>query len=157
MKLTTKYLLALITTLLVLNLSVAKAVKPSRTSGMGSLAYTGPAGPAGAVGPAGADGSAGQRGAAGQRGPAGPAGLQGPRGADAPVHMVGESYQGGIIFWVDPDGQHGLIAARADQSSGIQWYNGTYFVTNATADGIYAGAKNTEVIISTQTKCGSCL
>jgi hypothetical protein len=58
------------------------------------------------------------------------------------------------VFWVDVTGQHGLIAARADQSGGIQWYNGTYFVTNATADGIYAGAKNTEVIISTQTTVG---
>jgi len=147
-KLTTKYLLALITAILLLNLSAAEAVKPSRTSGMGSLAYTGPAGPAGAVGPAGADGPAGLR------GPAGPAGLQGPRGVDVPVHMVGDSYQGGIIFWVDSNGQHGLIAARADQSSGIQWYNGTYFATNATADGIYAGAKNTEIIIATQTNVG---
>ena len=58
------------------------------------------------------------------------------------------------MFWVDQTGQHGLIAARTDQSSGIQWYNGTFFVTNATADGIYAGAKNTEVIISTQTSVG---
>jgi hypothetical protein len=130
MKLTTKYLLALITTLLLLNLSVAEAVRPSRTSGMGSLAYIGP------------------------QGPIGPAGPQGPAGADAPVLFPGDPYQGGIVFWVDQTGQHGLIAAKADQSSGIQWYNGTYFVTNATADGIYAGAKNTEVIISTQTNVG---
>ncbi len=128
MKLTTKYLLALITTLLLLNLSVAEALR-----------YTVPAGRAGATGP---------------QGPQGLQGPQGPAGVDVPVHIVGESYQGGIIFWVDPDGQHGLIAARADQSSGIQWYNGTYFATNATADGIYAGAKNTEVIISTQTNVG---
>ena len=76
------------------------------------------------------------------------------KAAEPVVHIVGESYQGGIIFWVDQTGQHGLIAAKADQSSGIQWYNGTYFATNATADGIYAGAKNTEVIISTQTNVG---
>ena len=117
MKLTTKYLLALITTLLLLNLSVAEALR-----------YR-----------------------AGATGPQGP---QGPAGADAPVLFPGDPYQGGIVFWVDQTGQHGLIAAKADQSSGIQWYNGTYFVTNATADGIYAGAKNTEVIISTQTNVG---
>ena len=74
--------------------------------------------------------------------------------AEVLVHIVGEQYQGGIIFWVDPEGQHGLIAAKTDQSSGIQWYNGTYFQTHATGDGIYAGAKNTEVIISTQTNVG---
>jgi hypothetical protein len=69
-------------------------------------------------------------------------------------HAIGDLYQGGIIFWVDADGQHGLIAAKADQSSGIQWYNGTPFQTHATADGIYAGAKNTEIIIATQTTVG---
>jgi hypothetical protein len=69
-------------------------------------------------------------------------------------HAIGDLYQGGIIFWVDADGQHGLIAARADQSSGIQWYNGTPFQTHATGDGIYAGAKNTEIIIATQTTVG---
>ena len=76
------------------------------------------------------------------------------KAAESPVLIPGDSYQGGIVFWVDQTGQHGLIAAKADQSSGIQWYNGTYFATNATADGIYAGAKNTEVIISTQTNVG---
>ena len=66
---------------------------------------------------------------------------------------IGQTYQGGIVFFVDVGGQHGLIAAKADQNggAGIQWFNGTYFVTNATADGLYAGTENTGVIISTQT------
>ena len=33
-------------------------------------------------------------------------------------HKIGESYGGGIIFYVSDDGQHGLIAAKADQGSG---------------------------------------
>ena len=40
------------------------------------------------------------------------------------VHFIGESYGGGIVFYVYDNGQHGLIAATADQSTGIQWYNG---------------------------------
>ena len=66
---------------------------------------------------------------------------------------IGDIYEGGIVFFVDNGGQHGLIAARADQNggAGIPWYNGTYFVTNATADGLYAGVSNTNLIISTQT------
>ena len=32
---------------------------------------------------------------------------------------IGQSYQGGIIFWLDATGQHGLIAATADQSTGV--------------------------------------
>ena len=63
---------------------------------------------------------------------------------------IGQSYQGGIIFWLDATGQHGLIAATADQSSGIQWYNGSYTVTNAVRDGIGAGKFNTERIIANQ-------
>jgi hypothetical protein len=47
-------------------------------------------------------------------------------------------------------GQHGLIAATADQSSAIQWFNGVYTVTNAVRDGIGAGEFNTERIITYQ-------
>jgi len=63
---------------------------------------------------------------------------------------IGDSYQGGIIFWLDATGQHGLIAATTDQSTGIQWYNGTSTTTNAVRDGIGAGMYNTEQIIASQ-------
>ena len=64
--------------------------------------------------------------------------------------VIGDSYQGGIIFWLDATGQHGLIAATADQSTGIQWYNGTYRYTGTTGNGLYAGAMNTAMIVATQ-------
>lgn len=63
---------------------------------------------------------------------------------------IGDSYQGGIIFWLDATGQHGLIAATADQSAGIKWYNVGYTTTNAVRDGIGAGKLNTERIIANQ-------
>jgi len=63
---------------------------------------------------------------------------------------IGQSYQGGIIFWLDDTGQHGLIAATADQSEGITWYNGTYRCTGTTGTGLYAGAMNTALIVATQ-------
>ncbi len=63
---------------------------------------------------------------------------------------IGQSYQGGIIFWLDATGQHGLIAATTDQSSAMQWYNGTYRYTGTTGDGLYAGAMNTSMIVATQ-------
>ena len=66
------------------------------------------------------------------------------------IHKIGDSYGGGIVFWVDATGQHGLIAATADQSTGIQWYNGAYSTTNAVRDGIGAGMYNTERIIANQ-------
>lgn len=61
---------------------------------------------------------------------------------------IGDSYGGGIIFWLDASGQHGLIAAAADQSSGIQW-NNSGLATGATLDAVYAGRANAAMIIST--------
>ena len=66
------------------------------------------------------------------------------------VHSIGESYGGGIIFWLDASKQHGLIATTADQSPGIQWYNGTLISTDTKNYGIYAGKANTIKIVNTQ-------
>ncbi len=66
------------------------------------------------------------------------------------VHYIGESYGGGIVFYVYDNGQHGLIAATTDQSAAIRWHNGTYRYTGSTGDGLNAGAMNTALIIATQ-------
>ncbi len=63
---------------------------------------------------------------------------------------IGDSYQGGIIFWLDETGQHGLIAATTDQSTGMRWYAGTNTNTMAFANGIGAGIANTSIIIANQ-------
>src|ERR1039457_1150045 len=57
---------------------------------------------------------------------------------------------GGIIFYLDPTGLHGLVCAPADQSAGIQWYNGTNTNTTAFGDCIGCGAGNTSLIIYNQ-------
>jgi hypothetical protein len=69
-----------------------------------------------------------------------------------PMHYIGESYGGGIVFYVYDKGQHGLIAATADQNSGvsIRWYAGTYTNTMAFPDGVGAGKANTSIIIANQ-------
>jgi hypothetical protein len=66
------------------------------------------------------------------------------------THAIGDSYGGGIVFFVYDGGQHGLIAATVDQSQGIRWYGGSYTITRARADGIGAGLKNTAIIIANQ-------
>jgi len=66
------------------------------------------------------------------------------------THYIGESYGGGIVFYVYDHGQHGLIAATTDQSTGIHWHNGTARVTGTKGDGLNAGAMNTAIIIATQ-------
>lgn len=63
---------------------------------------------------------------------------------------IGDKCGGGIVFYVDEAGQHGLIAALADQSSSVPWYNGIYKVTGATGDGVGAGAANTATIVAAQ-------
>jgi hypothetical protein len=65
-------------------------------------------------------------------------------------HYIGESYGGGIVFYVIDNGKHGLIAATADLSSAMQWYNGFFSITNAARDGVFAGLYNTERIIANQ-------
>ena len=38
-------------------------------------------------------------------------------------HFIGELYGGGIVYWVTPDGQHGLVASLNDLCGGkkVQW------------------------------------
>jgi len=71
---------------------------------------------------------------------------------DAQSYKIGDFYNGGIIFWIDETGKHGLVCAKKDQSEGIIWYNGTYVETKAKESGILAGKKNTASIIAVQKK-----
>jgi len=62
--------------------------------------------------------------------------------SSAATPKIGDAYDGGIVFYVDGTGQHGLIAARADEldrSSGIEknffaWYSAK-IAANAFVDG----------------------
>jgi hypothetical protein len=58
---------------------------------------------------------------------------------------VGQSYGGGIIFYIDKTGQHGLIAATSDLSTGVKWGCG----------GTYEGGSNAAVPIGTGTAIGT--
>ncbi len=66
------------------------------------------------------------------------------------TYSVGDFAQGGIVFWVDETGQHGLVAAKVDQDSGngIRWDHGLYNETDAMGDGVYSGEMNTLLIIA---------
>ena len=71
---------------------------------------------------------------------------------------IGQSYQGGIIYYIfqcEDTGyvageQHGLIAATENQSEETKWDNGFYIVTGATGTAIGTGLANTNAIIAAQ-------
>lgn len=69
-------------------------------------------------------------------------------------YSVGDFAQGGIVFWVDETGQHGLVAAKVDQSTGVRWYAGTFGSTQAKGDGPFSGEANTSIIIAAQVAIG---
>ena len=63
---------------------------------------------------------------------------------------IGSDYEGGIIFYLNSSGQHGLICASYDQSTTAKWNNGTNVITNATGTEIGTGQQNTDAIIKAQ-------
>ena len=73
-----------------------------------------------------------------------------------PSLAIGQTYRGGIIFYLDTTKTHGLIAAPKDivDSSGkpalVTWYNGSNTTTGATATAIGTGKANTTAIIASQ-------
>jgi hypothetical protein len=130
--------------------------------------------PEGKQGVPGEKGERGIQGVTGERGARGAQGEQGVRGEPGiytagkgisiegdvinvvrAAHKIGELYRGGIIFWLDETGEHGLIVSKSDinKGQGIQWRNGASGnkVTNARADGLGAGESNTNIIIAQQT------
>jgi hypothetical protein len=57
--------------------------------------------------------------------------------------VIGQSYQGGIIAYLDGTGQHGLIAAAIDQSTNSQWGCSGSAISGADGTAIGTGAQNT--------------
>ena len=46
------------------------------------------------------------------------------------TYSVGDIAQGGIVFYVSPDGKNGLVAATIDQSTYSNWYNAQDYISN---------------------------
>ena len=126
---------------------------------------TGKQGERGMQGVQGIPGEPGPRGATGARGERGEPGVYtagdgisiegGVIKIERKTHQIGSLYRGGIIFWLDEAGEHGLIASKHDVNNGhgVQWRNGVSGnkVTNARGDGVGAGEGNTNLIIAQQT------
>jgi len=68
-----------------------------------------------------------------------------------PTLAIGDTYAGGIIFYLDETAQHGLVVTTTDIGTDISWSNNESTVTNATSFGIYGGSINTMLIIAQET------
>jgi hypothetical protein len=68
---------------------------------------------------------------------------------------IGQHYHGGIIFYIDNSGQHGLIAAVSDQGTGIKWKKGLNKLIGATGTAVGTGAANTQKIVDSLGTTGS--
>jgi hypothetical protein len=66
-----------------------------------------------------------------------------------PVDTIGQPAHGGIVFYVDETGHHGLVCAIDDQHTAIGWINNGIGFRGTTGDGCYAGEMNTTVIVAT--------
>jgi hypothetical protein len=62
-------------------------------------------------------------------------------GSSGDSHYVGELYGGGVVFWVDETGEHGLIVSMVDLSTSQAWSNIESTLIGTTND--WDGASNT--------------
>jgi hypothetical protein len=56
----------------------------------------------------------------------------------AVTYSIGDTAQGGIVFYVSPDGKNGLVAATVDQFTSSNWYNASDVISsplNHTSEG----------------------
>ena len=63
----------------------------------------------------------------------------------AGTHYVGELYGGGVVFWVDPAGQNGLVVSMVDLDADDHWSNIKNVFIGTTND--WDGKGNTDKII----------
>ena len=64
------------------------------------------------------------------------------------TRYLGESYQGGIIYYLTSSGKQGLIAATQDISSGAVYQSGNYSNGTQNNTGIGLGSANTDIMMT---------
>jgi hypothetical protein len=73
-----------------------------------------------------------------------------PTPIPTPPYSVGDFIHGGIVFYVDETGEHGLVCAKTDQSTNAPWSMGVYIGIGANEEGLYKGMENTIAAVETE-------
>ena len=100
------------------------ATGPSGANGINGInGIDGQDGTNGNDGQDGNDGADGADGAPGVDGAPGAAGVDGADGASytQPTYNIGDIVNGGVVFWLDSTGQHGLVVAFSDVATYVEW------------------------------------
>lgn len=75
--------------------------------------------------------------------------------AGSGIHYAGELYGGGVVFWVDHTGQHGLICSMIDISTSKAWSNITSTSVGETARSDWDGMGNSSAVVTQPGHTGS--
>jgi hypothetical protein len=65
-----------------------------------------------------------------------------------PAHTISERFGGGIVFYVDESGEHGLIVAEEDASSEAKWGCSETLLPGASGVELGTGQANTSAIVA---------
>ncbi len=74
---------------------------------------------------------------------------------DAEPLAIGDFHQGGVIFYMDGTGQHGLVCAVSDQGTAAEWCDSATEINGADGEAIGTGSQNTLDILAGCTTSGS--
>jgi len=76
-------------------------------------------------------------------------------GGGATAHYIGELFGGGVIFWVDNTGQHGLIVSLIDISTSSAWSSLPNTLIGPAAQSTWDGENNSIAMIAQSTTCAA--
>ncbi len=74
-----------------------------------------------------------------------------PANGGGTAHYIGELFGGGVVFYVDKTGSHGLICSMIDLNTTIAWTKAAYYTTSVPTPGALSdwnGQTNTTAIVS---------
>jgi hypothetical protein len=71
-----------------------------------------------------------------------------PSAANTGMFKIGQNYGGGVVFYIDETGMHGLVVDTTNQIGLKAWCAGTPTTTNATSIALGYGDDNSELIVT---------
>jgi hypothetical protein len=77
--------------------------------------------------------------------------------SSSPAHYVGESFGGGMVFYVDQTGQHGYIVSMIDLSTSSMWSSLPYPFSTTGAVSTWDGESNSSIIAGQSPAAQLCL